>query len=70
MQNSLGYLDFNAAEVPRAVLLDKGDKITYSYTLESAEFPENGIVPAKNFWFEGEEVPEVTTAGEEPTETY
>ena len=70
MQNSLGYLDFNAAEVPRAVLLDKGDKITYSYTLESAEFPENGIVPAKNFWFEGEEVPEVTTAGEAPTETY
>ena len=52
------------------MLLDKGDKITYSYTLESAEFPENGIVPAKDFWFEGEEVPEVTTAGEAPTETY
>ena len=55
MEHSLGYLDFNAAEVPRAVLLDKGDSIWYSYVLESAEFPENGIVQANQFWFDGEE---------------
>lgn len=53
-EGSLGYLDFNAAEVPRAVLLDKGDHIWYVFTLDTAEFPENGIVPARSFWFEGE----------------
>lgn len=57
MEHSLGYLDFNTAEVPRAVLLDKGDQIWYTYTLDAVEFPENGIVPGKNFWFEGEEQP-------------
>jgi len=57
MKNSVGFLDFNADEVPRAVLLDVGDVISYSYTLETAEFPENGIVPGRNFWFEGEEIP-------------
>ena len=55
LEGGVGYLDFSAADVPRAVLLDKGDKITYSYLLEGAEIPENGIVPATNFWFEGEE---------------
>ncbi len=57
MEHSLGYLDFNAAEVPRAVLLDVGDSIWYSYVLDTASFPENGIVTAKNFRFEGEEAP-------------
>ena len=54
MENSLGYLDFSADEVPRAVLLDKGDVIHYDFVLDGAEFPENGIVPAKGFRFEGE----------------
>ena len=31
------------------VLLDKGDQIWYSYVLEGAEFPENGIVHADGF---------------------
>ena len=54
MENSLGYLDFNADEVPRAVLLDEGDLIWYDFVLDGVEFPENGIVPAKGFRFEGE----------------
>ena len=54
MVGSLGYLDFSAAEVPRAVLLDVGDHIRYSYILEGVEFPENGIVPAVEFSFAGE----------------
>lgn len=54
MRDSLGYLDFDAAEVPRAVLLDVGDHIWYDFTLEGAQFPENGIVPATGFRFEGE----------------
>lgn len=57
MDHGLGYLDFNAAEVPRAVLLNKGDSIWYRYVLDSAEFPKNGIVRASDFWFEGEEGP-------------
>ncbi len=57
MEHGVGYLDFSAAEVPRAVLLDVGDRIWYTYTLNAAEFPENGIVPARDFWFEGEEGP-------------
>ncbi len=60
MEHSVGYLDFSAAEVPRAVLLDKGDQIWYSYVLEGAEFPENGIVHADGFWFEGETPPAET----------
>ena len=54
LKDSLGFLDFNAAEVPRAVLLDVGDHIWYDFTLEGAQFPENGIVPATGFRFEGE----------------
>ena len=54
IKDSLGFLDFNAAEVPRAVLLDVGDHIWYDFTLEGAQFPENGIVPATGFRFEGE----------------
>lgn len=55
MVGSLGYLDFDTAQTPRAVLLDVGDHIQYSYVLDSAEFPENGIIPATGFVFEGEE---------------
>ena len=58
MEHALGYLDFNAADTPRSVLLDKGDRISYVYVLEGASFPENGIVPATAFWFEGETPPE------------
>ena len=58
MERSPGYLDFNAADTPRAVLLDKGDHIWYGYVLETASFPANGIVPATTFWFEGETPPE------------
>ena len=54
MENALGYLDFSADEVPRAVLLDRGDVIYYDFVLDGAEFPANGIVPAKGFRFEGE----------------
>ena len=43
------YLDFAANEVPQAVLLDKGDTITYTYLLEGTEFPESGILPAVGF---------------------
>ena len=57
MEHSRGYLDFNAADVPRAVLLDQGDSIWYHYVLEAAEFPENGIIEASDFWFDGEEGP-------------
>ena len=49
MENSLGYLDFNASEVPLAVLLDVRDHIRYTFVLEGAEFPEHGIVPATGF---------------------
>ena len=55
--NSLGYLDFNASQVPRAVLLNVGDHIWYGYVLESADFPQNAIVPATWFRFQGEEAP-------------
>lgn len=55
LENGVGYLDFNAADVPRAVLLNAGDHIWYDYTLDGAEFPENGLVPATGFRFEGEE---------------
>ena len=55
IEQSPGYLDFSAANMPRAVLLDKGDHIWYTYRLEETEFPENGIVSADSFWFEGEE---------------
>ena len=57
MEHSLGYLDFNTAQVPRAVLLDVGDSIWYTYQLDAASFPEKGIVPATGFRFEGEEKP-------------
>ena len=71
MEHSKGYLDFNAADVPRAVLLDKGDSVWYHYTLDGAEFPENGIVTATDFWFEGEDGPTDTfeaTESPQPTE--
>ena len=35
-------------------LIDEGDHVYYTYRLDGAEFPENGIVPAESFWFEGE----------------
>ena len=64
MEHSLGYLDFNAADVPRAVLLDKGDSIWYNYALEGVELPENTIIPATDFWFDGEEGPSDAFVGE------
>ena len=69
MEHSKGYLDFNAADVPRAVLLDKGDSVWYHYTLDGAEFPENGIVEASDFWFEGEEGPTDTFEATESPQT-
>ena len=54
MEHGVGYLDFSAAQLPRAVLIDEGDHVYYTYRLDGAEFPENGIVPAESFWFEGE----------------
>ena len=55
LENGIGFLDFNAAQVPRAVLLDVGDHIWYDYALDGADFPENGIVAARGFRFQGEE---------------
>ena len=55
LENGIGFLDFNAAQVPRAVLLDVGDHIWYDYALEGTDFPENGIVAASGFRFAGEE---------------
>ena len=55
LENGIGFLDFNAAQVPRAVLLDVGDHIWYDYALEGADFPENSIVAASGFRFAGEE---------------
>ena len=55
LEHTPGYLDFNAAETPRAALLDVGDSIWYDYVLEGAEFPENGIIPGLSFKFDGEE---------------
>ena len=66
MEHSKGYLDFNAADVPRAVMLDKGDSVWYHYVLETAEFPENGIVQASDFWFDGEEGPTDTFEATDP----
>ena len=66
MEHSKGYLDFNAADVPRAVLLDRGDSVWYHYVLETAEFPENGIVQASDFWFDGEEGPTDTFEATDP----
>ena len=68
MEHSKGYLDFNAADVPRAVLLNQGDSIWYDYVLEDAEFPENGIVQASAFWFDGEEGPTDVFEETEPAE--
>ena len=68
MEHSKGYLDFNAADVPRAVLLNPGDSIWYDYVLEDAEFPENGIVQGSAFWFEGEEGPTDVFEATEPAE--
>ena len=66
MEHGKGYLDFNAADVPRAVLLDRGDSVWYHYVLETAEFPENGIVQASDFWFDGEEGPTDTFEATDP----
>lgn len=43
------------------MLLDVGDHIWYDFTLEGAQFPENGIVPATGFRFEGESTDTVST---------
>jgi len=49
MEDALGYLDFNAAQTPLAVLLNVRDHIRYTYVLEGAEFPDHGIVTATGF---------------------
>ena len=49
MEQGLAYLDFSAAEVPEAVLLNVGDEITYTCVLEGAEFPTGGIITATAF---------------------
>ena len=49
LEDSLGYLDFNTAEVPLAVLLNVRDHIRCTFVLEGAEFPAHGIVPATGF---------------------
>ena len=53
MEDSPGYLDFNAADVPLAVLLNVRDHIRYTYVLEGTEFPAHGIVPATGFEYVG-----------------
>ena len=68
MEHSKGYLEFNAADVPRVVLLDEGDSIWYDYVLENAEFPENGIVQGTAFWFDGEEEPTDIFESTDPAE--
>jgi hypothetical protein len=54
LRGGVGYLDFNGAELPRAVLLDVGDTIWYQYSLGAAEIKENVIIPVADFWFSGE----------------
>ena len=49
MEYMSAYLDFSAAEVPEAVLLDVGDSIIYTYVIEGTEFPTAGLVPATGF---------------------
>ena len=68
MEHSKGYLEFNAADVPRVVLLDEGDSIWYDYVLEDAQFPENGIVQGSAFWFDGEEEPTDIFESTDPAE--
>lgn len=55
MERGVAYLDFNTAELPRAVLLDKGDHIGYRYVSDSANLTENSITQVRSFWFQGEE---------------
>ena len=49
MERTGVYLDFSAAEVPEAVLLNVGDAITYTYVSTGAEFPTSGMVTATAF---------------------
>ena len=49
MEQTAVYLDFSAAQVPQAVLLNVGDTITYTFAAPSAEFPASGIVAASAF---------------------
>ncbi|WP_298032920.1 CvpA family protein [uncultured Dysosmobacter sp.] len=55
MEHGLAYLDFNAAELPRAVLLNKGDQIWYRYAADSAGLTEHTITQVRSFWFDGEQ---------------
>jgi hypothetical protein len=64
IRNGVGYLDFSAAELPRAVLLDVGDTIWYQYYLDTAEIGENVIISAVDFWFQGETQGEVQDWGQ------
>ena len=49
MEQTAVYLDFSAAEVPEAVLLNVGDAITYTFIAQGAEFPVSGMVTATAF---------------------
>lgn len=53
-EQGLMYLDFNAADLPRSVLLSKGDHIWYNYILNTASLTENTLVRVERFWFNGE----------------
>ena len=55
MQHGVAYLDFDTSKLPRAVLLDKGDRIWYRYVSDGASLTENSITQVRSFWFEGEE---------------
>jgi hypothetical protein len=60
IRGGVGYLDFNGAELPRAVLLDVGDTIWYQYSLNTVNIGENVIISAVDFWFQGETQGEIT----------
>lgn len=49
MERTDVYLDFSAAQIPEAVLLNVGDAITYTYVSTGAEFPTSGMVTATAF---------------------
>ena len=49
MEKTAVYLDFSAAEVPQAVLLNVGDRIAYTFVSTGAEYPTSGIVKAVDF---------------------
>ena len=57
MEDSSGYLDFNAAEVPRAALLSVGDQVRFGCGTAAADLEPRSMVPASWLAFPGEDVP-------------